>query len=634
MNIDVDDKLPQRSAAHVIGDRALNAFRYKIKPEWPNEESRRDYGWDLLLTIVQNEKVADQLFVQLKGHQKPNYIDEGQYVSEPLAVATVNWLLRKPMPSMLCVCDIGNQEKLYYVWINEDIHRIEKENPDWRSQGSINIRVPVSNIIERDIVIHNRIEEYVTTFHNALRNDREIISVLSPALGIDEEKRGILSKDAVLQMARPTWEKAGLIDDSADDIESYSPEEQELLRRIKETSTLLNNFQTTQAIKVLDELSEKIDYAPSSLKAKYFNNRGICRRYEGDVAGALRFYKDAVDLSPRNHRIAVNLLNTEFEHYRINDQFEGDRHKDWLKRLDEVLREHPDYHPAVLTKTYFIGETIGKKEADEYLKSKTTWQAEPLKSKACLAEVYMRTGDFENAKDFLKDVVAKDYFPPYALLGFINLKFATGTTNNDKEYYVTGVGPSSLNYDLLREAERNYRQAYEILLRLGLPKLSDEIVVNYSTVLHLLFKHEESLRVCKSVIDLHPDSLPMQGAMAQSYLGSGAPGKAIPFAQKAFEANPNTTTLKNYCICLFEAEDYDTVVSIINANIESEVAKHEKGLLLSLLALAYNEIGDEAKSKDTLKLMKASADLAGNAISAEAIICIRMDEVVKSSELF
>jgi len=44
-----EEKFPERPESHVIGEQALRAFLYKIKPEWSREESEKDYGWDVLL---------------------------------------------------------------------------------------------------------------------------------------------------------------------------------------------------------------------------------------------------------------------------------------------------------------------------------------------------------------------------------------------------------------------------------------------------------------------------------------------------------------------------------------------------------------------------------------------------------
>jgi len=572
------------------------------------------------LTIVINSKVRDDCFVQLKGHRKPDYIENGQYISEAIKVTTLNFLLNKPMPSMLCVCDIENDEKLFFVWINEDIQRIEKETPDWKKQKTISIRIPVKNVIEKDPMIHQGIEGYVTKFHNILRNNKEIINVLGPSLGIDEEIL-TLPKDAVFQIARPVLEKAGLIDDVSEDIKTYSPSDQDLLGKIKEASILLNKFQDDIAIQQLDELADCITDAPNSLKAKYLNNYGVYYSHQRDLANALKFYKEAFELSPKNHKIANNYLLVKFVTSSNEGEFKTEDQKKWIVSLEAVLREHPDFVPIISTKTYFLGQSLGAKKAEEFISNTDVWKADPLESRICLAELYLREGNSNKAKELLQGLEDKNSFLLYSLLGFINLTLSTGINHRDKEPYITGAGPSSINYSLLREAERNYKKSYDILLRIGLPRFAEEIIVNYSTVLHLLFKHEEGLRICLSLSERYPKDFVLQGSIGSCYLGLGLPEKAISYAKKAFEMEPNTTTLKNLCICLLEAEEHDSLVSVISEHIEDGLIEGEKGLFLSLLAISYNEIGREAKSKEIINTMRADDFLAAEAVSVEATIC-------------
>ena len=126
---------PKRPLQHDVGDRAVNVFRYKCPRHWVFNEPQRDYGWDILVTIKKDEQVTEDFFAQLKGSDKPNFIDNKKIVSFELKITTVNWLLHKPLPSMLCVCDTGqNGEPIYYVWIQEDINRINESNPNWKTQ--------------------------------------------------------------------------------------------------------------------------------------------------------------------------------------------------------------------------------------------------------------------------------------------------------------------------------------------------------------------------------------------------------------------------------------------------------------------------------------------------------------------
>ena len=66
---------PKRPLQHDVGDRAVNVFRYKCPRHWVFYEAQRDYGWDILVTIKKDEQVTEDFFAQLKGSDKPNYID-------------------------------------------------------------------------------------------------------------------------------------------------------------------------------------------------------------------------------------------------------------------------------------------------------------------------------------------------------------------------------------------------------------------------------------------------------------------------------------------------------------------------------------------------------------------------------
>jgi tetratricopeptide (TPR) repeat protein len=123
-----------------------------------------------------------------------------------------------------------------------------------------------------------------------------------------------------------------------------------------------------------------------------------------------------------------------------------------------------------------------------------------------------------------------------------------------------------------------------------------------------------------SLVERYPDSLVLQGSIASCYLALGHPEKAISPANKAFKIEPNPTSLKNFCICLFEADEHESLISLLNEYIEQNITESEKGLFLSLLAISYNEIGKESKSREIINSMKADNNLAGEAFGAEATI--------------
>lgn len=613
-----DTRLPQRPEQHVTGDRAVDIFRVKLNPAWVKNTIKSDYGLDVIVSIVEDGLVKVDFLVQIKGHEAPNYNTNRSFISEQISIETVNYFLNRSMPVMLCVCDTSN-ETLFYIWIDEDIKRIGSENADWSAQDSITFRLPTKNIIEHTQAVNSTISEYVKGFYRKSANEKEIVDVLSQSFGIGEDILCKSSKDESLRVIRPTLEKAGLIDDSVEDIKALSPEDQDMLRKVKEISTFLNKYLHDHAKQALDALSEQIKGVADSVKAKYHNNYGVYYSHTGDLEKALSEYTKASQASPDNHKAITNKVQMEYV-LALKGIIKA-KHDEWHQKLDAVIERQPDFYSAYRTKAYIIADTENGARAEEYLQGTTVWEAEPIESKVCLTDIYMREENMPEARRVLGDEQTTDSFAYWSHKGFVMFSLATGVTSKDKEYYLTGMGPSSIDYKLLQLSEKAYQKAYEILNRYGLPIFSDNIIVNYSTVLHLLFKHEVSLDICKSFLARHSDNQAVKGSIASCYLGLGKPDKAIPYAEEDFDINPNSTTLKNLCICLYVSEEYEECIRIIEKHIESDLATKEKGMLLSLLAISLNEIGNVADSQKVLRAMKEIEDYAGEAVSTEAVIC-------------
>jgi tetratricopeptide (TPR) repeat protein len=613
-----DTKLPQRPEQHIKGDRAVNVFRYKLNPSWATNTSESDYGWDILVTIVEDGQVKDDFFVQLKGHEKPNYSKDKSFVSEQISVETINFLLRKTVPTMLCVCDTSN-DTLFYVWIHEDIRRIKSEHDDWEKRESVTFRLPTENILDTSEEGSAKITRYVKDFYRKIANEQEIVEVLSPSLGIEEGILSKSSKDESLQVIRPALEKAGLIDDFAEDIQALSLEDQELLRKIKEISFLLNKYLHSHAKKELDVLSEQVEVAMGSVKGKYYNSYGVYYSHIGDLELALDAFSKATEASPDNYRAITNKVQTEYELANKNKIVANP--SEWFRKLDEVIERQPDYYSAARTKAYIIAAVEGGAKAETYLRGTKSWDAEPMEAKVCLAEIYVHEEKITDAQRVLGDDESTDNFAYWSLKGFVLFSLSIGLINRSKEYYLTGMGPSAVNPNLLLMSEKAYQRAYEIFLGFGLPIFSADTIVNYTTVLHLQFKHEASLDICKQFLSRHPDNQAVNGAIASCYLGLGKPDKAVPYAQAAFKMNPNSTTLKNLCICIYAAEEYEECIKTVKSHIESPIAVNEKGVLLSLLAISLNEIGNGPDSQNVLRAMQKVDQFVGESISTEAVIC-------------
>lgn len=620
----INNKYPQKNKSQITGTQAWRAFLYKSPSEWDITLPSEDFGWDGYVEISSGGKVSGEaFFVQVKGKEEFDYEDCKDYVSITLKVSTLNLLLSKSTLSMLCACDTGNQqEPVYWVWLNEAVKKIEEDNPEWKKQDTVTIRVPISQQYTRDI--KNNIEEDIFKFNNVKKIENEIFNVLVNPLGLSGVELENVSPNEVFNIIKPNLEAAGLIDDIPDKIETFSPKEQELLKKIKDISTLLNNYNHTKSKALLEEISSEIKNVSDSIKARYYNNYGVLYRHLGDDIKALEFHKKAYSLSPSNPKYITNTLYTEYALMIKENKIGPKKEKQFENKLDNVIKENSNYHPSVRLKTYWIARKYGQEKAFDFIKKTDTWEKEPLESHICIAEIYIKTGQYKKAIDILDEVKSLNLpldFIFWDFYGFACFALSTNITSFQREYYIFGAGPANPDYELLKKSEECYENSYRSLISFGLPKFSEEIILNYSSVLHLLNKPERCIHICNSYLERHPDSLNIQGSIALGYISQRKPEKAIVFSKNVFSKNPNPITYKNHCICLFEAEEYERLIeTVVNQSQKGFKDKEQESLSRALCAIAYNEIGEPKETENEIKILKSDKTFFAYGVVAEAAI--------------
>ena len=175
---------PQRPRSHVVGDTALNRFNSLRSQEWvENDSSKNDYGWDLFMGLASDGIVRpEDFFVQLKGSDSPDYIKKATIISFPLETSTIKWLLEKPLPSMLVVCDTQKiDQPVYWVCLNDAVSEILEKKPQALTQKAVSIHIPVGNILTHAAC--QAIENYVINFHTNRKIRERIGDCILPALG-------------------------------------------------------------------------------------------------------------------------------------------------------------------------------------------------------------------------------------------------------------------------------------------------------------------------------------------------------------------------------------------------------------------------------------------------------------------
>ena len=125
-----ESEKPKRPRTHEVGDAAVRSFNFHCPASWVVNQSQSDYGWDLFVTLAENQEVRDEDSVQLKGSDNVHYIEDGSKLTFPLKTGRINWLLARPMPSMLAVCDTSEDSRpVYWVWVREAVSECLKFNP-------------------------------------------------------------------------------------------------------------------------------------------------------------------------------------------------------------------------------------------------------------------------------------------------------------------------------------------------------------------------------------------------------------------------------------------------------------------------------------------------------------------------
>lgn len=110
------EPLPQRPAAHVVGDEAVRLFLGICPREWIPAPIAPDYGLDLRMELVRDGRVTGEEFVvQVKGKERVGPRSDGS-VTIHASHSTVNYWLGKLAPMMIVLADTS-QGRLWYGWL-------------------------------------------------------------------------------------------------------------------------------------------------------------------------------------------------------------------------------------------------------------------------------------------------------------------------------------------------------------------------------------------------------------------------------------------------------------------------------------------------------------------------------------
>jgi tetratricopeptide (TPR) repeat protein len=555
MEEDFADKYPHRPKEHVIGDRALSLFLERKKAEWAWQEPRVDYGWDVFITIVEKETVREDFFVQIKGHKNPNYIENGKFISEQFKVSTLRWLTEKPNPTLICVCHVNaTSEPIYYVWLSDALEEIYKTNPTWEKHEYITLRIPTNNLFDKGSC--DKIEEDVKDLYTSLGIKKIIGDILAPDLPSETLKsyRG-RSPSYVMENVAPILRDSGIVDiiDEKDikRIEPLSKLDQELSKTLSEASAFLKTFTDSEALKILKTLESKIENSSDGIKAKYFNSRGVLALHSKNDTDALEWFEKAYALRPKEPKIATNYLLAHFHLLTIKKKTKLP--DDFSLKLEEIISNNPEFLPAMRLKACYLAETASVSDARKFLETSSVLEKEPLLTHICLAEIYEDSGRLNDAIEIMKQIESKGIVADesfYSFYAFLLFQKAISNISSDRKFIIHGSGPSNLNIELLKSSLNYYERAYKIIASKSFPVVFEDSIVNYAIALGLLEDHQGAEAICRAYLDIHPDSINVNGSLAASLFKQGKFHHSLRYGKIAFSGEPSSTTFINLTLTL------------------------------------------------------------------------------------
>ena len=630
-----EQKLPERPRAHVTGDRAVTVFKFYRRPEWVVNEVKSDYGFDLIITTEHEGYVQNLLLAQLKGSDSPDYSADGKYIGVEMKVSTINHLLKQPSLTIICICDTGKtDEPIFWVWLHEFIEVLgEKKN--WQTQETVSIRIPTSNKFDRSAC--EDIEKYLSNYYKDQRTEMAILEVLQPAMGEERppNMRPELDPNMITILARKMkpFKEAGVIeiiqeDEDKQRIEAYSPEDQTRFRKIQEISNALNELRDLEAEKALSELSRSIEGAAHGIKAKYHNNLGVLSLHKGDSKKAIEEFETAHQLRPREHKHITNLLTVQFLTASDVKSFESSLPPDWIKKLDQVLADEPDFCPALRLKASWLCLTAGTRASEEFLRTSKCWQTEKEKCCIHLAGTFDSQGDLDNALRLLSEVnIRENADDPVGLSLYANilLKKAIGFTSTEDQILLKGSGPSKLDLSLLKKSEQCYRRVFTLYREKSFPHISETSTTNYTTVLYLLDDLITAESICTEYLNYHPDSIPVHGALASCLVHQDKmiPDK-IKHAEIAFKGDSSGTNYRNLAFSYFQIEDYEALIPHISSRQKQGFLDYEEeAISLALAAIANKELGEIDRAQEILHFMESKPDFLAELLFAKEVIAKR-----------
>lgn len=470
-----------------------------------------DYGLDFQIQLKVQSQAAAIFRLQLKGTKSPTLIEAGKFISIPLSASTLRFYRNIPEPILLVVCDLSvntdpRQCPLYYVWVREELRRIDVDSLDLE-QKEANLRVPTTNQLTYELDLLSDVRnanELAEAGHALDMRVADLRPELQPAQRVDVvldlaegfKKRSAAFLEAVAAPTSEHWPK---------------PEAETLAADLMDAARLLKTGKVYKAIAVLDRAEAKLNGAVDLELGEYHFLRGRQAMMSGDEESASSAFLIAARATGQSKHWA-GWAETELRRrYDPNDPN--------IEYLDfsDALAQLPGATDAVLAsaRARLLAASHKPNEARAVLA-----QFSGAESMAGLAVVETMNSKWDAALAACDTGLADPQCSDSSRLLFQILrargryhKALSTATGKIEEEIVPPFGPPGVDAGLLRQAWGDILAAVESMDEIGWASNSEFVVDVLAACAAMLGKQKDALTILRSAVQKWPASQAMNASL-------------------------------------------------------------------------------------------------------------------------
>jgi tetratricopeptide (TPR) repeat protein len=547
-------KLPTASDAQNIGFRADKCFVACCPETWlpQNVGGTDDFGIDYQVQTLENGHLTDMFRVQLKGTTVPSLNVRGSHFSIQLKASTIRYYARFTEPILLVLCDLSVNPvaikcPLYYVWIHDELRRINSGNlPNARS--FVNLHIPTENVLNGETNLSKSFSQF-----RALAN---IGASLDMTLERREPSLDSIARAALIEKLPDGFStrSAALMESLAEEPATVWPDRpvNSMAWFLYEAEQNLNSGGFARAEEMLASAYGKLGTSVSLEVAEYWHLKGRAQLANLSQEAACEAFERAIAAEPNHPKYVAAWAETKFG---------IDFCEDGRNDFSEIYSRLTSPEPAVQSiRARILAAEKRYSEAEQILE--TLSGAEELSAQAILhtmrsrsreAVVVCETGlSLPNVK-----YTTRLLFVILKARAKFNLAVDVESDAAHGPVRMPLTGKPGADLELLLDAWEGMKTAIDGLRAAGWPANIEFVADILCAAASILDKEEQALAMLSEAAEKRP-ALPVLQAAVESL---AAQTGNFELAMKANSRQPqnSTTKLRKACLLHMTKKDAECV---------------------------------------------------------------------------